>query len=112
MRLQRKKDAAESGRRGTRCYSESISPEDRERIALGASGSTGYSYHQRQSGNACEYVSGSWEMKKNQKTDDTAAIDSEARPLGFGEFEDWAYAEVIMQKQRYAQFTLGETEAQ
>ena len=25
----------------------------------------GYSYHQRQSGNNCEYVSGSWNLKKN-----------------------------------------------
>ena len=74
MRLQRKKDAAESGRRGTRCYSESISPEDRERIALGASGSTGYSYHQRQSANGWEYARGSWKLKKNQRTGDTAAI--------------------------------------
>ena len=77
------------------------------------SGSTnGYSYHQWQSGNDWGYVSAAWKLKKNKKTDDTAAINREARKPGFGEYADWAYAEAIVQKQGYAQFMLGETEAQ
>ena len=71
----------------------------------------GYSYHQWQSENNWEYVSGAWKLKKNQKTDDTAAINSATRKLGFGEFADWTYAEAITQKQRYAQFLLRETNA-
>ena len=48
-------------------------------------------------------------MGGSPKTDGTSAIDGEARKLGFGEFADWAYAEVIMRNQRYARFTLGGT---
>ena len=72
----------------------------------------GYSYHQWRSENAWRYVSGPWELKRNQKTDDTATIRRETRNLGIGEFADWISAEVIMRKQGYAHFLLGRTEAQ
>ena len=45
-------------------------------------------------------------MGGSPKTDGTSAIDGEARKLGFGEFADWAYAEVIMRRKGYAQFLL------
>ena len=59
----------------------------------------GPSYHQRRSENDWEYANGKWKLKKNLETDETAAINGETRQIGFGEFADWAYAEVLMQKQ-------------
>ena len=109
MGLQRRKDATESGRRGSRRYSRSTrysSKTAREENWGPVGRRIGYSYHQRQSGNDWEYFSGSWKLKKNRKTGDTAAINSETRKIGFGEFADWAYAEVIMRKKGYSQFLL------
>ena len=53
---------------------------------------------------------GAWKLGGNPKTDETSAISGETRNLGFGEYADWAYAEVLMRKQGYVQFMLGGTE--
>ena len=50
------------------------------------------------------------EAEEESKTDETSAIDGGTRQLGFGEFAYWAYAEVLIRKQVYVQFLLGETE--
>ena len=71
-----------------------------------------HSYHKWQSENDWVYVDGTWKWGKSPKPDEAATIDEETRYLGFGEFAEWAYAAVLTQKQRYAQFQSGETNGQ
>ena len=49
---------------------------------------------------------------KSPKTEGVATINEDARKLGFGEYDEWGYVEVIASKRRYVQDLLGETNAQ
>ena len=71
-----------------------------------------HSYRRRKSENYCVYVDGTWKWKTSPKPDEEATIDGETRKVGFGEFSEWAYAAALTKKKGYAQFLLGETDAQ
>ena len=71
-----------------------------------------HSYPQWKSANGWEYVDGTWKWKKSPKTEAKATISEEAQKLGFWEYAEWSYVEVIADKRGYLQDLLGETDAQ
>ena len=68
-----------------------------------------HAYNRWQSENEWEYVGGTWRRKKSPIPDGESEINEDTRKLGFGEYAEWAYVEVLTRKQRYVPDMLGET---
>ena len=56
-----------------------------------------HSYQQWKSAGEWEYVDGAWNWKKSPRKEGGATISEDTRKLGFGEYDEWTYVELITQ---------------
>ena len=54
-----------------------------------------YAYTQRINQNEWAYKDGNWRETRNQKTEVIASIGGETHQLGFGEFAEYTYVEIL-----------------
>ena len=66
-----------------------------------------WEYSRYQDAATWELLSGEWDRKHHK-----AKVDGGKKTLGFGEYHDWRYADVMMCKYRYAKYLMGDQDEQ